>query len=144
MYKFSRSSALYRLAHYTGDVPRNFCPLVRRAILGGFILAFITFLCGSVVIFNILGVLTAFQGIWFVDDVTSVFFAINCVSIAFGTMIGTMLLNDWRIRRAEERRRAEIHRKFDDPDYTPSQPSTLTIWWRSVHDKICPSIEIVD
>lgn len=148
MFTISRNSWHYRFANMHdawADETTNLCPYVRTVLKGMALFTFLWTLLVTFVGLNLLGIADAFNGIWFVGEGTSIFAAINIATIGIILAIGVMaLLSELRERydRYKYKQYIKMRDLTDAPDYTPPQPGFIKLWWASVHDKLCPGIEI--
>jgi hypothetical protein len=73
------------------------------------------------------------------------------VSFTIGVIFGLFWLREqyreWAYRRrmaARKRRWAEIEAQDQGRDPLPKEPNIIAEWLRSIHNKVCPSIDFVE
>lgn len=130
MYSFSKDSWHYRLAGYSNSyyIPTNLCPYVWRVLFGVVLLSSATLIVAAFLLFNILGIISAFQGIWWVDS--SIYAFTNCITLLVLLCCSFLLVMDWLCAITDNR--------------ANSPPGLFTVYWRSFHDKICPQLTFTD
>ena len=148
MFTINTNSWQYRFAKMFdawADETTNLCPYVRKVFKGMALFTFIWTLLVALVGLNLLGIADAFNGIWLKSDSVSIFGAINLATIGIILAIGVIALLS-EIRERYDHYKYEQYIKMseqtDAPDYIPPPPGFIALWWASLHDKLCPGIEI--
>lgn len=136
MITINRNSWHYRMAKLGSNYGPSgtLCPYVREVFLGMFLFSLIVFLLGLFAIMNILGIVAAFQGIWSTDIVFPI---VNLCSLALAFFITLSILwseYGYKVRAWQYERKGQSKA-------VPNTPSFVALWWRSVHDKLCPYLD---
>ena len=147
MYTLHKNSWHYRFAAMFSSYPHhetNLCPYVRMVVKGMLIYTFFTTIVTGFAIMNLLGIADIVNGFWNHDKL-SPFILVNMLTV--GTIAAVFILaglhwlrekyDAWQYRRYVEKRNNELAE-----DYTPPEPGLVRLWWNSVHEKVCPRIEI--
>ena len=147
MYTLRKNSWHYRFAAMFSSYPEHansLCPYVQMVVKGMTIYTFFATLVISFIMLNLLGIADIVNGFWNNDEL-SPFIMVNMLTVggiaAVSIIAGLHWLREkyyaWQYRRYVEKRNNELAE-----DYTPPEPGLVRLWWNSVHDKMCPQIEI--
>jgi hypothetical protein len=148
MFTISRNSWHYRFANLHdawASEQTNLCPYIRTVLKGMALFTFLWTLLVTFVGLNLLGIADAFNGIWFRGDGVSIFGAVNVITTLIIAGLGVIaLLTELRERydRYKYKQYIKMREQTEAPDYVPPQPGFIALWWASLHDKLCPGIEI--
>lgn len=146
MITFNKNSWHCRMAKLYSkyDCPADsLCPYARQVMVGLFLFCLMTSVVGGFVIWNILGIILAFQGYWWIAETnfahvanTLTLIIVFCLSFVLGM---NYIQDEMKLRR---RKKEEIARARDYQDIKPD--SFIYVWFRNIHSKICPSIDFKD
>lgn len=141
MYVINRKSWHYRLASWVNPdifTETNLCPYI-RAVTIGLVIAIV--LSAALLLFttiNILGIIDAYNGVWFDGDNLSIGAMANCLTgllaaiLLFQEIVGRLETLYWRRKYAQ---------RFNDCN-DATQPGFLTVWWQSFRNKMCMEIKV--
>lgn len=146
---YKKTDASYRLAAMVSNPEwtHGFCDYARLVIKGTLLfITLVTFL-STVAIYNLIGIVAAFQGNWSFDEHPP-FVVANVTTLAATVLIGLMVGWAEFTERRYAKKRATLYDengdRIPDADIPRKQPSFLSAWWASVHDKICPTVTFID
>jgi uncharacterized membrane protein len=143
MYTLSKNSWHYRLVSFFGRVPDtiNLCPYIRDVLACILISAVGVAIGVGFVAFNIIGVVNAFNGTWAQKGGLSLG-AIANITTATTIFIFVIQLYLEKLRyRHYERKRQKAYDELHGNVQRKREPGFLKLWWRTVHDKVCSTIE---
>lgn len=149
MYTINQKSWHFRFAEMFGgwrahDVT-NLCPYVRMVLKGMALFTFFAALAVGLAFLNLLGIMDAVNGFWLTNGELSVFATFNVATLALILIPLAFYVTDELRQRYDAYKYKQYIAKrseIEAPDYVPPQPSFIALWWKSVHDKMCPGIEI--
>lgn len=143
MITFNKKSWHYRMAKLgSSSWPSDsLCPYAREVMLGLFLFCLLTLISGWFVIWNIIGVILAFQGYWWDSDLNGP----NVANIIFVSVVGgvgfKLALEYIRDKIALRQWKKEQIAKSKGIKVTKKPDSFIYVWFKNIHSKICPSIE---
>lgn len=158
MIKFSKKGLMYRLALYgTGfnewNIAENLCPFLRQCLVGLLLCYFyvcVGVLCGTLML-SFCGTLILW-GIFGYSE--NMFPDFNTFILASSVLFTACLLTlSFWIRELSYRYKRWTYKKLlykvvTDCELVEQKPSTtyrvIVEWYKSIHDKICPSIDFIE
>lgn len=126
------------------DCPADsLCPYARQVMVGLFLLCLMTLAAGWFVIWNIIGVILAFQGYWSYDNFGPAHAAnLGAMMIIIGVsvVVGVNYIQD-KITLSQWKKE-QIAKSKGYQDIKPD--SFIYVWFKNIHSKICPNITFKD
>lgn len=158
MIKFSKKGLMYRLALYGNgfcewNIAENLCPFLRQCLLGLLLCHFYVLVavlcgtlmlsfCGTLILWGIFG----YSENMFLGANT---FTIACSVLSFMCILTLFFWIGELSRRYEKWKYNKLlYNAATDCELGEQKPSTtyrvIVEWYKSIHDKICPSIDFIE
>lgn len=143
---YKKTDASYRLAAMVSNPEwtHGFCDYARLVIKGTLLFITLVVFASTMAIWNLIGIVAALQGNWSMEEHPP-FVMMNVATFALIVGIGCMWGYVEVTERRSKKKRALLYDENGDRMPGPyKQPSFLSAWWASVHDKICPTVTFSD
>lgn len=144
MYTLNKDSWHYRFAYmfspYEARLQTNLCPYVRLVMKGLLLYILITTLIAGFAILNLMGI----AGI-IIEGMDSPFAGVPVITFGVVAVVLVVTFMHWLREQYDSwqhARNVKLRGLRDDAEYVPPQPGLIRLWWNSVHDKMCPQIEL--
>jgi len=146
MIEFNKNSWHYRAASFWAQysVPRSLCPYVRTVLFGAGLWAVIVAFCCAFAVGNLFALVAVLSGLPLMELPE---YVKGAVILAGGLSLGFLMIFSviqWKGYK-ERKRQREYELKFgQNSNYVEPQPGLFTLYWRAIHDKLCPTITFKD
>jgi hypothetical protein len=145
--ELSKNSWHYRFSTwYTDRYHRSLCPYVRAVLFGGLIFTAVATAVtwigfGALLILACLITGGSYFNLPPWVQMPGIITAVCLIAAAVVWLV--VQYKEWRDRKNHIEWEREYQRKYGDnsEEYVPPQPSLFRLYWRAIHDKLCPMIE---